>query len=378
MINYLKNMRASTRKKCFILLGMVIVFVILQISISTGALSFQMKNMLVQICYNVILAISLNLVVGILGELSLGHAGFMCIGAFMGAYVIKIMTVLYPDLSAWVVYPIAFLIGGVVAAVFGLLVGCTILRLKGDYLAIVTLAVGEIIWNVFSVIYCAIDEGKLRFSFRPIEDLSLDAQIIADGPKGVTGIPKMSRDVGVRFTIAFVITFVSVWLILNFIHSRTGRAVKAYRDNRIAAESIGINITKYRLITIIVSAFFAGIAGVLYSTELGMTAATQNNFGYIMSINILVFVVLGGMGSTLGSIIAAVILTVLPEMLRFLNDYRMLIYAVVLVGMMLINNNPKISSYIDAFKKKIKSKFSKKANKFSEKLESKIAKDKEA
>ena len=378
MINYLKNMRASTRKKCFILLGMVIVFVILQISISTGALSFQMKNMLVQICYNVILAISLNLVVGILGELSLGHAGFMCIGAFMGAYVIKIMTVLYPDLSAWVVYPIAFLIGGVVAAVFGLLVGCTILRLKGDYLAIVTLAVGEIIWNVFSVIYCAIDEGKLRFSFRPIEDLSLDAQIIADGPKGVTGIPKMSRDVGVRFTIAFVITFVSVWLILNFIHSRTGRAVKAYRDNRIAAESIGINITKYRLITIIVSAFFAGIAGVLYSTELGMTAATQNNFGYIMSINILVFVVLGGMGSTLGSIIAAVILTVLPEMLRFLNDYRMLIYAVVLVGMMLINNNPKISSYIDAVKKKIKSKFSKKANKFSEKLESKIAKDKEA
>lgn len=361
MINYLKNMRASTRKKCFILLGMAIVFVILQISISAGVLSFQMKNMLVQICYNVILAISLNLVVGILGELSLGHAGFMCIGAFMGAYVIKIMTVLYPDLSAWVVYPLAFLIGGIVAAIFGLLVGCTILRLKGDYLAIVTLAVGEIIWNVFSVIYCAIDEGKLRFSFRPIEDLSLDAQIIADGPKGVTSIPKMSRDVGVRFAIAFVITFVSVWLILNFIHSRTGRAVKAYRDNRIAAESIGINITKYRLITIIVSAFFAGIAGVLYSTELGMTAATQNNFGYIMSINILVFVVLGGMGSTLGSIIAAVILTVLPEMLRFLNDYRMLIYAVVLVGMMLVNNNPTISSYIDAFKKKIKSKFSKKA-----------------
>ena len=127
-----------------------------------------------------------------------------------------------------------------------------------------------------------------------------------------------------------------------------------------------------------ISAGLAGIAGVLYSTELGMTAATQNNFGYIMSINILVFVVLGGMGSTLGSIIAAVILTVLPEMLRFLNDYRMLIYAVVLVGMMLVNNNPTISSYIDAFKKKIKSKFSKKANKFSEKLESKIAKDKEA
>lgn len=361
MIKFFKEMRASTRKKCFILLGMTVVFAVLQLMITVGALSFQMQNMLVQICYNIILAVSLNLVVGILGELSLGHAGFMCIGAFIGAYTSKILTVLYPDLSKWIVFPLAFLLGGIVAAFFGLLVGCTILRLKGDYLAIVTLAVGEIIWGIFSVIYCSVDNGKIMFSFKPLEDLSSDAVTIADGPQGVTGLTKISTNVGARFTVAFVITFVSVWLILNFIHSRTGRAVKAYRDNRIAAESVGINITKYRLITLIVSAFFAGIAGVLYSNELGMVAATQNNFGYIMSINILVFVVLGGMGSTLGSIVAAVILTVLPETLRFLNDYRMLIYAVVLIGMMLINNNPTISSYVDAFKKKIRMKFRKKS-----------------
>ena len=122
MVKFFKEMRASTRKKCIILLGMTLVFAVLQILIAVGVLSFQMQNMLVQICYNIILAVSLNLVVGILGELSLGHAGFMCIGAFVGAYASKILMVLYPDLSKWIVFPIAFLLGGIIAAFFGLLV----------------------------------------------------------------------------------------------------------------------------------------------------------------------------------------------------------------------------------------------------------------
>ncbi len=358
----LKTMRQSTRKKCFILLGMLIAFGIFEILIATNTLSNQMQNLLVPMCYNIILAVSLNLVVGILGELSLGHAGFMCVGAFVGAFVSKVLGVLYPDLSKWIVFPLAFLIGGLVAAIFGLLVGFTILRLKGDYLAIVTLAAGEIIWNIFSVTYAAVDNGKIRFSLggTNIKGLSPSAKQIATGAQGISGIDPLSSNAGVRFAIAFAITFVVVWLVLNFIHSRTGRAVQSYRDNRIAAESIGINITKYRLITIVLSAFLAGIAGVLYSHELGVISAKQEVFGYVMSINILVFVVLGGMGSTLGSIIAAVLLTVLPEWLRVLNDYRMLIYAVVLIGVMLINNNPTISSYVDAFKNKVKSLFKRK------------------
>lgn len=352
-------MRASTRKKCFILAGMLIAFVIVEALTVSNVLSHQMQNLLVPICYNIILAVSLNLVVGILGELSLGHAGFMCIGAFIGAFTTKILGTLYPDMSKWIIFPLAFLFGGLVAAVFGLLVGCTILRLKGDYLAIVTLAVGEIIWNLFSVTYAAIDNGEFRFAIggTAIEGLSPEAETIANGALGVSGLMRISSESSIRFAVAFGITFVTVWLILNFIHSRTGRAVKAYRDNRIAAESIGINITKYRLITIVISAFFAGIAGVLFSHELGMAAANQNHYGYVMSINILVFVVLGGMGSTLGSIIAAIVLTVLPEWLRFLNDYRMLIYAVVLVGMMIINNNPTISSYLEKFKSQVRGLF---------------------
>ena len=352
MVAFFKNMRKSTLKKCCILAGMAVAFVIMETLTVTGVLSNQLQNLLVPICYNIILAVSLNLVVGILGELSLGHAGFMCIGAFVGAFTTKILGTLYPDLSKWIIFPLAFLFGGLVAAVFGLLVGCTILRLKGDYLAIVTLAAGEIIWNLFSVTYAAIDNGEFRFAIggTAIEGLSPDAEIISNGALGVSRLTRISTSPSIRFAVAFAITFVTVWLILNFIHSRTGRAVKAYRDNRIAAESIGINITKYRLITIIISAFFAGIAGVLFSHELGMAAANQTHYGYIMSINILVFVVLGGMGSTLGSIIAAVVLTVLPEWLRFLNDYRMLIYAVVLVGMMIVNNNPTISSYLEKFK----------------------------
>ena len=174
--------------------------------------------------------------------------------------------------------------------------------------------------------------------------LSENGEVLIKGALGITGTPRDST-----FLIGFILLLLTVFVSLNLIHSRTGRAVMSIRDNRIAAESIGINITKYKLIVFTVSAFFAGIAGVLYAHNLSSLTATTKNFGYNMSITILVFVVLGGIGSTRGSIIAAIILTALPELLRGMDSYRMLIYSIVLILMMLANNNEKIN----VFKEKI-------------------------
>lgn len=355
-----KNMRASTRKKLLMLGGMLVVFAILQLLLSLDLLSNQIQSWLVPCCYNIILAVSLNLTVGILGELSLGHAGFMCVGAFVGAFVSKYFDTVNPDLSAWIRLPLALVLGGIVAGLFGLIVGVPVLRLNGDYLAIVTLAFGEIIWNLFNVTRVSLDNGSFKVGVggTGLSNLSADAVPLVDGSLGITSVPRLGKG---GFAIAFVLAFLTVLLVMNLIHSRTGRAIKAIRDNRIAAESIGINITKYKLIALVVSAFLAGIAGVLYAHNAGQAVATQADYGYVMSINILVFVVLGGMGSTLGSMIAAVVLTILPEWLRFLSDYRMLIYAVVLIGMMLVNGSPAIKAVVDrgrqAVKQKIKNLF---------------------
>lgn len=356
------HMRASTRKKILILSGMLIAFIILEVLLNIpGAISSQVKGLLVPICYNIILAVSLNLTVGILGDLSLGHAGFMCVGAFVGAFLSKYIGIVAPDMPEALSLLIAFLFGGLFAALFGVLVGIPVLRLHGDYLAIVTLAFGEIIWNVFQSVSVARDSNGLHFSLGTgsISGLQADAETIVNGAQGISGFGRISGN-SVGFAIAFGLAFVSVWLVLNLIHSRTGRAVKAIRDNRIAAESVGINIKKYKLLIIVVSAFFAGIAGVLYSHSTGLFQATQSDYGYIMSINILVFVVLGGMSSTLGSMIAAIVLTILPEMLRFLKDYRLLIYAVVLIGMMLFRSNPTLKNFTESVKTEIKSVFTKK------------------
>ena len=163
-----------------------------------------------------------------------------------------------------------------------------------------------------------------------------DGKVIVNGPQGITGAPSDST-----FLIGVILVLVSLFIILNLTDSRDGRAIMAIRDNRIAAESVGINITKYKLMAFTVSAALAGAAGVLYAHNLSSLTATTNNFGYNMSIMILVFVVLGGIGNIRGSMIAAVILTLLPELLRGLSDYRMLIYAIVLIVMMLFNWSPK-------------------------------------
>ena len=332
----LKKMNKTTKSN-FITYGIVIVaFVVMQTLISTGSISSLLEGIMVPICIYVIMAVSLNLVVGILGELSLGHAGFMCVGAFSSAFFSKCMKDVIENGALR--FFLAMLIGIVVAAVFGILIGIPVLRLKGDYLAIVTLAFGEIIKNLVNVLFIGKDSNGFHFSTKDVMALNMepDGTVIVNGPQGITGTPQDST-----FLIGFIMILITLFIVLNLINSRDGRAIMAIRDNRIAAESVGINITKYKLMAFTISAALAGGAGVLYAHNLSTLTANTNNFGYNQSIMILVFVVLGGIGNIRGSIIAAVVLTLLPELLRGLQDYRMLIYAIVLIAMMLFNWAPK-------------------------------------
>ena len=309
----------------------------------TGHISSLMKGLLVPLCIYVMLAVSLNLVVGILGELSLGHAGFMCVGAFAGSFFSMCMKDTMPGPLRFF---LALVTGAVMAAVFGVLIGIPVLRLKGDYLAIVTLAFGEIIKNLMNVLYIGKDSKGFHFSMKDIMALGMepDGKAIINGPQGITGTPQDST-----FTIGVVFVLLTLCIILNLIHSRDGRAIMAIRDNRIAAESIGINITKYKLMAFTLSASIAGVAGVLYGHNLSTLTAVTKNFGYDRSIMILVFVVLGGIGNIRGSVISAVVLTLLPELLRGLSDYRMLIYAIVLIVMMLFNWSPKAIGFRERY-----------------------------
>ena len=332
----LKKMNKTTKSN-FITYGIVIVaFVVMQTLISTGSISSLLEGIMVPICIYVIMAVSLNLVVGILGELSLGHAGFMCVGAFSSAFFSKCMRDVIENGALR--FFLAMLIGIVVAAVFGILIGIPVLRLKGDYLAIVTLAFGEIIKNLVNVLFIGKDSNGFHFSTKDVMALNMEPEgtVIVNGPQGITGTPQDST-----FLIGFIMILITLFIVLNLINSRDGRAIMAIRDNRIAAESVGINITKYKLMAFTISAALAGGAGVLYAHNLSTLTANTNNFGYNQSIMILVFVVLGGIGNIRGSIIAAVVLTLLPELLRGLQDYRMLIYAIVLIAMMLFNWAPK-------------------------------------
>jgi len=338
----MKSMKFMNNKKSassLITYGMVIAaYIIVQILVNTGNISSLMKGLLVPLCVYAILAVSLNLTVGILGELSLGHAGFMCIGAFSGAFFSKCMQQVIT--VGWLRITIAIVIGSLVAGLFGFLIGMPVLRLKGDYLAIVTLGFGEIVKTVVNVLYVGRDENGFHFSMKSNAALNMteNGKTIIKGAQGITGTPKDAT-----FTIGIILLLVTLFIVLNLVNSRTGRAIMAIRDNRIAAESVGINITKYKLMAFTISAALAGSAGVLYAHNLNTLTANTNNFGYNMSINILVFVVLGGIGSIRGSIIGAVILTLLPELLRRfdLDNLRMLIYAVVLIAVMLFTNRQK-------------------------------------
>ena len=311
-----------------------VAYIVVQILMGTGHMSSLMKGLLVPFCIYVIMAVSLNLTVGILGELSLGHAGFMCVGAFSGALFSKCMKgAIDPTVSL----VIAVIIGAAVAAVFGVLIGIPVLRLKGDYLAIVTLAFGEIIKNIINAVYLGKDGSGFHISLKDSMSLKMDAdgEVLIKGAQGITGTPQAAT-----FTIGVILVLITLFIVMNLVNSRTGRAIMAIRDNRIAAESIGINITKYKLMAFSISAGLAGVAGVLYAHNLTTLTALPKNFGYNMSIMILVYVVLGGIGSIRGSVIATVILYLLPEMLRGLSNYRMLMYAIVLILAMLFNSAP--------------------------------------
>ena len=331
----MKNLSKNT-KSSLTTYGMVVAaYIICELFLQTGHMTSLLKGLLVPLCVYAILAVSLNLTVGILGELSLGHAGFMCVGAFTSAVFSKCVmnTITVPTVR----FLLALLVGVVCAGICGVLIGIPVLRLRGDYLAIVTLAFGEIIKNLVNVIYLGKDSAGFHFSMKDIMSLNMEADgdVIIKGAQGITGAPTDSN-----FTIGIILLLITLFVVMNLVNSRSGRAIMAIRDNRIAAESIGINITKYKILAFSISAALAGAAGVLYAHNLSTLTALPKNFGYNMSITILVFVVLGGIGNIRGYVIAAVVLTLLPELLRFLSDYRMLIYAVVLIVTMILVWSP--------------------------------------
>lgn len=316
----------------------IIAFAILYPMLQADMISNKISGLLIPICAYVVMAISLNLTVGFLGELSLGHAGFMSVGAFSGVITVACMQ---DGMPAPVKLLIAIIIGGIMAGILGLIIGIPVIRLKGDYLAIVTLAFGEIIKNIINCVYVGLDGSGLHFSMKSAEALGMDAgKMILNGPQGAVSISKIST-----FTAGILLILFSLFVVLNLVNSKTGRAVTAIRDNRIAAESVGINITKYKLTAFIISAIIAGMAGALYAMNFSTIAARK--FDFNTSILILVFVVLGGMGNIPGTIIATTLLYMLPELLRQFSDYRMLIYAIVLIVVMLATNSPRMKMYKD-------------------------------
>lgn len=259
---------------------------------------------------NIILAVSLNLINGYTGQFSLGHAGFMAVGAYTSAAITmfagpKIFGAMAAgSWQTWALFFVSLIIAGIVASISGILVGGPSLRLKGDYLAIVTLGFGEII----------------RVVFRNVESLG--------GALGLTGIPPYTN---VFWTYSFA--FLTIYTVLALVHSTYGRGFIAVHDDEIAAEAMGINTTRYKITAFVVGAFFAGIAGGLFAHQ--NLAIDPKGFDFMRSIEIVVFVILGGMGNTLGVIAAAVLLTILTEYLRGIGEWRMLMYSFLLIVLML-------------------------------------------
>ncbi len=330
-MNYFNDIKKNFKIKHYInyivVLAVLILFTILYYA---GALNRSVPTILTQIGYSIILAVSLNLVVGFLGELSLGHAGFMCVGAYLGTYISNFTVSFLPLPLALL---ISIIIGGAVAAVFGLVVGLPALRLRGDYLAIVTLAFGEIVRNICN---------NLPFF------------------GGAQGLPssyyKESLTASGKMFPMFIPTFICVIFMLaviqNLVRSKHGRAITAIRDNEIAAKSMGVNVTYYKLFAFIVSAFFAGVAGVIYGAA--NSPVQQSFFSYNYSIEILVMVVLGGMGSINGSIFAATLITLINFILKdyFSGDMaavKNLVYALILIIIVIYKNAPALRSFRERF-----------------------------
>ena len=289
-----------------------------------GALPGSYQIILEKIAIAITLAVSLSMVVGFLGELSLGHAGFMCVGAYLGGKTVYLLAPIIGNIPALLV---GFVVGGALAAVCGIIIGLPALRLRGDYLAIVTLAFGEIVWNIF------MNTSEKTFG-------------------GALGMPTVRIDKDYLFIIALVVVLLCLAVTQNLIRSKHGRAITAIRDNEIAARATGINVTKYKLAVFAISAFFAGVAGVLMASSNYTVQSMKFNYNY--SIEILVMVVLGGMGNINGSIIAAALITfldiklqtVLTGELAVLQD---LVYAVILILIVIYNNAPGLKNFREKY-----------------------------
>ena len=308
----------------YVVIGLMTV-ILGSITLTGGRFDNSMLFLLEKLAISIILAVSLSLVVGFLGELSLGHAGFMCVGAYLGG---KVAALLVPTMgNGLLAFLIALLVGAGAAAICGIIIGIPALRLRGDYLAIVTLAFGEIVKSLF------LNTSDETFG-------------------GSLGLPTPRFDKKYLFIIAFVLVLITLAVVQNFIRSKHGRAVTAIRDNEIAAKSTGINVTKYKLLAFTLSAVFAGVAGVLYSYS-NYTVQSMK-FGYNYSIEILVMVVLGGMGSINGSIIAAALITYLNTQLATvltgdLAVLQNLLYALILIIIVIYNNAPALKSFRERF-----------------------------
>mgnify|MGYP003377762683 CR=1 FL=1 len=344
----MKKMKKSTRTAFLTYLSVILVFAVMYALDSAGMLTRSLSGQLVPICCYMSMAVSLNLTVGILGELSLGHAGFMSVGAFSGVIASMYMKDIIPSVPLRLA--LTMIVGAALAAVAGVIVGAPVLRLRGDYLAIVTLAFGEIIKDLVNCLLVGYDSKGLHIAMNltgnmSINDLGLEAGGVAiiKGAQGATSTLTIAS-----FTAGFILVMVTLFVVFNLVNSRAGRAIMALRDNAIAAESVGINITKYKMMAFVTSAALAGAAGALYGVNFSSLQATKFNFN--TSILILVFVVLGGLGNLWGSMVAAAALTILPEALRQFSDYRMLVYAIVLILVMLATNNPTLKNMLGRLK----------------------------
>lgn len=308
----------------YVVIGMLTV-VLGTFSLTGGRIDNSLLFLMEKMAISIILAVSLSLVVGFLGELSLGHAGFMCVGAYLGG---KVSALLVPVLGNGIAaFVISLLAGCAAAALCGVIIGIPALRLRGDYLAIVTLAFGEIVKSLF--------QNTSDESFG-----------------GTLGLETPRFNKQYLFIIAFVLVLVTLAVIQNFIRSKHGRAVTAIRDNEIAAKATGINVTKYKLITFTISAAFAGVAGVLYSYSNYTVQSAK--FSYNYSIEILVMVVLGSMGSINGSIVAAALITWLNTWLptKLTGDLAVLqnlLYALILIVLVIYNNAPALKGIRDKY-----------------------------
>lgn len=323
-------------------------YVICQAMIASGSMKRMIISLLVPVCCYAVAAIGLNLNVGISGELNLGQAGFMSVGGFTAAVVSSVLTASVP--AAPVRLFIAVIAGAAAAAFVGWLISIPVLKLQGDYLAIVTLAFGQIIMSIVNNLYIGYDSKGIHMSFvNNTLNLGEGGKMVLSGPMGTTSIQTIST-----FTAGIVMILVSLFVVYNLMYSKAGRAVMACRDNRIAAETVGITVSKTKTLAFVMSSALAGAGGALYVLNYASVAATKFNFN--TSILILVYIVLGGLGNMTGTLIATTLLVMLPEVLRFLSGYRMLIYAIVLIVIMLVTNNEQVAV---AFAK-AKAKFSKK------------------